>query len=81
MWLERSVMFPALHSIIREVLNSHESLKVQFILEPLAFPNIAKLTKLYGQQFIEQLSYLTRTFAFYIHKEYQKILKLIKDNP
>ena len=81
MWLERSVMFPALHSIIREVLNSHESLKVQFILEPLAFPNIAKLTKLYGQQFIEQLSYLTRTFAFCIHKEYEKILKLIKDNP
>jgi hypothetical protein len=40
MWLERTVMFPELHSTILEVLKSDENLKVQFILEPLAFPQL-----------------------------------------
>ena len=72
MWLERSVMFPTLHSTIRDVLTSNEATKVQFILEPLAFPQLANCFQIHGQRFIEQLSYLTRTFAFYIHREYQK---------
>ena len=38
MWLERSVMFPTLHSTIRDVLDSTILTKVPFILEPLAFP-------------------------------------------
>ena len=78
MWLERSVMYPTLHSTIRDVLASNEATKTQFILEPLAFPQLANCYKLHGQRFIEQLSYLTRTFAFYIHREYQKMLKLSK---
>ena len=41
MWFERSVMFPTLHSIIRDVLATNEAAKVQFILEPLAFPQFA----------------------------------------
>ena len=71
-------MFPTLHSTIRDVLASNETTKVQFILEPLAFPQLANCFQLHGQRFIEQLSYITRTFAFYIHREYQKILKLAK---
>ena len=74
MWLEKSVMFPTLHSTIREVLDSTEATKVQFILEPLAFPELASLAKVHGQRFVEQVSYLTRTFAFYIHREYQSII-------
>lgn len=81
MWLEKSVMFPTLHSIIREVLKSNENFKVQFIIEPLAFPQLATMSKLHGPKFIEQISYITRTFAFYIHREYQKILKIIKNDP
>ena len=73
-------MFPALHSTIKEVLKSDESSKVQFIIEPLALPQLAAMSKLYGSKFIEQLSYITRTFAFHIHKEYQKILKLLKNS-
>ena len=72
MWLERSVMFPALHSTIRDVLDSNEATKVQFILEPLAFPLLFHCFKIHGQRFIEQLSYLIRTFAFSIDKEYKK---------
>jgi hypothetical protein len=81
MWLEKSVMFPVLHSTIREVLVSVEELKVQFIMEPLAFPQLLSAYKLHGQVFINQLSYLTRTYAFNIHREYQKLIDLpIDDN-
>ena len=79
MWLEKTVMFPALHSIIRDVLSSDENVKVQFILEPLAFPMLSNCFQFYGQRFIDQLSYLTRTFVFYIDREYQKITKLPKN--
>ena len=81
MWLERSVMFPALHSTIRDVLDSNEATKVQFILEPLALPLLFQCFKIHGQRFIEQLSYLTRTFAFSVDKEYRKIVKLAKESP
>ena len=78
MWLEKSVMYPALHSTIRDVLESDIPTKVQFIMEPLAYPIVAALAKTHGARFIEQLSYLSRTFAFYMHREYQKLLESLK---
>ena len=81
MWLEKSVMFPALHSTIKEVLTCDDSTKVQFILEPLYFSEISHLYNCHGQHFIQQLAYLTRTFAFYINKEYKKIVKMTETSP
>ena len=81
MWLEKSVMFPTLHSTIRNILKSDESTITQFILEPLAFPELLTNSHIHGNQFIQQLSYLTRTFAFYIDKEYKKLLKQLDLNP
>ena len=81
MWLEKSVMFPTLHSTINDVLTCDESTKVQFILEPLYFPEISYLYNCHGQHFIQQLAYLTRTFAFYINKEYKKIIKMTETTP
>ena len=81
MWLEKSVMFPALHSTIRDVLDSDVPTKVQFILEPLAIPLVGALAKMHGQRFMEQLSYINRTFAFYMHREYQKLLESLKCDP
>ena len=81
MWLEKSVMYPALHATIRNVLESDdETTKVQFILEPLAFPQVAASAQMHGMRFIEQLAYLTRTFAFYMHREYNEIKNSLKNN-
>ena len=74
MFLEKSVMFPSLHSTIRTILASDESVIAQFILEPLSFPELLSCFHTHGNRFIEQLCYLTRTFAFYIDKEYRKIV-------
>ena len=59
----------ALHlveSTIKNILDANEQTIVQFILEPLAFSEIATSSKIHGQRFIDQLSFLTRSFAFYI---------------
>ena len=80
MWLERTVMFPALHSVIRDVLCSDENCKTQFILEPLVFPQLSKCFQFYGKSFIDQLSYITRTFAFYIDREYKKVTKFSRND-
>ena len=77
MWLKRSVMFPTLHSTIRDVLGSDD---LVFIIEPLSFHQLTNCFQLYGERFIEQLSYLTRTFAFYMHREYQAVLKLTRSS-
>ena len=69
MWLDKSVMFPSLHSTIRQVLASAPDTIVQFVLEPLAFPPILTDFKSHGDQFSHQLAYLTRTFAFYMHNQ------------
>ena len=68
MWLERSVMFPTLHATIRAVLVSDPTDIVQFVLEPLALPSILEDAMTHGINFMEQLSYMTRTFAFYMQR-------------
>ena len=75
MWLEKSVMFPVLHATILSVLSSDAPTIVQFILEPLAFPIIFQQFLKFGDQFIQQLSQSTRTFAFYMDKHYKKLTK------
>ena len=75
MWLEKSVMFPVLHATIKAVLSSAAPTIVQFVLEPLAFPPIYEEVLKIGDQFVKQLSYLTRTFAFYMDRQYKKLLK------
>ena len=69
-WLHDTVMFPSLHSTIRAVLAAGESQITQFVLEPLAFPEIMAGIQNAGPHYITQLMYLTRTFAYYIHRDY-----------
>ena len=81
MWLDRSVMFPTLHATVRAVLASADhNVITQFILEPLAFALISADFKTHGEHFAQQLSYMTRTFTFFMHREYQKLIKQL-NNP
>ena len=73
MWLERSVMFPSLHAAIRAVLASDPADIVQFVLEPLALPSVLKDVMLHGDHFLNHISYMTRTFAFYMHRHYKQL--------
>ena len=73
MWLERSVMFPSLHAVIRAVLASDPADIVQFVLELLALPSVLKDVMLHGDHFLNHISYMTRTFAFYMHRHYKQL--------
>ena len=80
MWMDRSVMFPTLHASIKAILATSDSVIItQFVLEPLAFPFILADFRSHGEHYARQLSFLTRTFAFYIHRDYQKLLKKLND--
>ena len=72
-------MFPSLHATVRSVLTSSETVLTQFVLEPLAFPLVLRDFKSHGEHFAQQLSFLTRTFEFYMHNQYQKLLKQLND--
>ena len=73
-------MFPTLHASIKTILESADPATItQFVLEPLAFPQLLANLRSHGEQYAHQLSFLTRTFAFYIHREYQMLLKRIND--
>ena len=67
-------MFPSLHAAIRAVLASDPADIVQFVLEPLALPSVLEDVMLYGNHFLKHISYMTRTFAFYMHKQYKQLL-------
>ena len=75
MCLEKTVMFPSLHQLVREVMISSEEVKAQFFIEPLAFPLVRQECMVFGQQYIMTVSYITRTFVFNINREYQKRFK------
>ena len=57
MWQEHTVMFPSLHATIRVVIESTEDVLAQFVLEPLAFPDIYSDFKSHGIQFAHLPSY------------------------
>ena len=58
MWLIKSAQY-----FISTVLISSPVVKVQFVLEPLAFPEIVEMFQLYGKPLVDHVAYLTRTFA------------------
>jgi hypothetical protein len=69
LWLDRSTQSPALHQLIKMVLASPPLVQVQFILDPMVFDGIKMLIELYDFPIIEHVLYLTRTYAYYIHRE------------
>ena len=71
MWLGKSKEFPLLQDLVRKILQATSDLYLQFILEPMAFPDIVSWFREIGQPLIDTVCYMTRTFAFYIHKEKQ----------
>ena len=70
MCLERTVMFPSLHQLIRDILEMNEETKAQFFLEPLAFRDVRDDAERTGLQFLKTLNFITRTFVFQLHREY-----------
>ena len=76
MFLTRTTQFPPLYNFILSILNSPPSVKMQFLLDPLAFSELNYFWELYGQLVIGHVYYLVRTFAYNMHRRKQSLLGL-----
>jgi hypothetical protein len=68
MWLVRSAAIPQLQDIVLEIFNATPGEQLQFILDPMSIPAVLSLTQLCGYQAMELVFYMTRTFAYNIHR-------------
>ena len=74
LWCRKTVECPPLHRLILRILASTPETQVRFILDSTACPEIISLSQFYGQEIQDRILYLTRTWAFSIHRQKMKIL-------
>ena len=74
LWYTKTVQCPPLYQLITSILRSSPSIQTKFILDSSSFPELISLRQMLGNEIQEITMYLTRTWAFTIHK--QKLQKL-----
>ena len=73
-WFDKSAATPALFSFISEIVCSPPHDLTQFILDPCQFSAILAMMNTLGLDIINHIFYLTRTFAYYMHREKMLLL-------
>ena len=74
LWCLKTLDCPPLHSLIVRILSSAPEVQVRFILDSTAYPELIQLVQAYGQEIQDRVLYLTRTWAFAMHKHKLKLL-------
>jgi hypothetical protein len=74
LWCLKTVDCPPLHSLILRILGSSHETQVRFILDSTACPELISLMEIFGQEIQDRVLYLTRTWAFAIHRNKMKLL-------
>ena len=69
LWCRQTAHLLPLHNLIVRKLGSSPAEQVKFILDSLSSPQLVHLIELYGQTVQELVLYLTRTWAFCIHRQ------------
>ena len=69
MWLLHSASCPPLHSLIIRVLDGTDKLKMIFILDPTAIPEVDHLVVQYGMPVLCSIFYMARTYAYGLHRK------------
>ena len=73
MFISKSAHIPQLQKLLSRVLTSEPEQQAKFILDSCTNPDVISLCQTYGHFVTELVLYLTRTWAYYIHRE-KKIL-------
>ena len=55
--------------MLKMILVSPAHVQVQFILDPSLFDGITMLWEIHGQVILDHVYYLTRTYAYYLHRD------------
>ena len=74
LWLLKCANCPPLQNLLMRILGSNPELQVKFILDSTSFPELIRLRQAFGQEIEHRVLYLTRTWAFAIHRGKQKLL-------
>ena len=80
MFIQNSVMFPALLDFLLKLEQSQPEAKMHFLLDPLAIPEVLNILDILGQQAFDHIMYLTRTYAYYIYRQKQILLGFWKSD-
>ena len=67
-WTQKSASCPPLLLFLENVWHAEPEVFLKFILEPSVFPEVARLCQLFGMKVYSVISYLTRTYAFYLDR-------------
>ena len=67
-WRDRALPYNELAKIISEILSSPPQAQTQFILDPCLVPAILALCNQHGKELFDHVYYLTRTYAYYMHR-------------
>ena len=76
MFFDHSVQFPALFHFLLRLERSMPEVKMQFFIDPAAFPELLEILALCGQAALEHTHYLTRTYAHYLYRQKQILFGL-----
>ena len=74
LWCLKTVYCAPLHDLILKILGSSPETQVRFILDSTSFPEVILLSQTIGQDIVDTVMYLTRTWAFTIHRQNLKML-------
>lgn len=85
MWdlmFEKAVEFPPLFLFFQYLEKCLPNIQMQFLLNPTALDEIREILKICGQPALELISYLTRTFTYYLYRKKQILTGWwVSDNP
>ena len=68
MWRDKASVLPPLSAFVTQALESPPNYKLKFILDSQSLPEIICLSQNYGQAVTDIVLYMTRTFAYGVHK-------------
>ena len=74
LWCLKTVNCPSLHNVIIRILGSSPGTLLKFLLCSNSFPEIIHLTQTLGQEIMDRVMYLTRTWVFALHRQKMKLL-------
>ena len=69
LWCTKTVNCPPLHSLVLRILGSPPDTLTKFVLDCTAFPEIIQLRQILGKGLEDMVLYLTRTWAYAIHRQ------------
>ena len=66
LFFDNTVQYPALFQFLLEMEKSSPELKMQFFLDPSAIAELQTVWELFGQQAVDHVYYLARTYMYII---------------